>query len=203
MVATSAPEISVPTGSGSVTISADPALDPSINKQKIRKTLISNILWLLNNLLYLKIDGMYLQEEVGNKKNFKATEEKCRIRIRIKASQIRNIVGDIPPIRTLPIKGKLKELSLCVWDWPAGVVSWAEVGKGGVGGLLPRTLVHVGRPVHALPVRERGQVRVPKQNVAYRIHRIYQRVSDPDWIRIQSGQWIRIRIHESENDPQK
>ncbi len=26
---------------------------------------------------------------------------------------------------------------------------------------------------------------------------------DPDWIRIQSGQWIRIRIQEGENDPQK
>jgi hypothetical protein len=26
---------------------------------------------------------------------------------------------------------------------------------------------------------------------------------DPDWIRIQSGQWIWIRIHESNNDPQK
>jgi hypothetical protein len=42
------------------------------------------------------------------------------------------------------------------------------------------------------------------------------RVADPDWIRIQSGQWIRIRnpdsesgsglriwIHEGKNDPQK
>ncbi len=28
-------------------------------------------------------------------------------------------------------------------------------------------------------------------------------VSDPDWIRIQSGQWIRIRIQEGKNDPQK
>jgi hypothetical protein len=32
-------------------------------------------------------------------------------------------------------------------------------------------------------------------------------VSDPDWIRIQSGQWIRIRIRnwepEAKNDPQK
>jgi hypothetical protein len=27
------------------------------------------------------------------------------------------------------------------------------------------------------------------------------RVSDPDWIRIQSGQWIRIQ--EGKNDPQK
>ena len=26
---------------------------------------------------------------------------------------------------------------------------------------------------------------------------------DPDWIRIQSGQWIRIRIQEGKNDPQK
>ncbi len=26
---------------------------------------------------------------------------------------------------------------------------------------------------------------------------------DPDWIRIQSGQWIRIRIEEGKNDPQK
>jgi hypothetical protein len=28
---------------------------------------------------------------------------------------------------------------------------------------------------------------------------------DPDWIRIQSDQWIRIRIriHEGKNDPQK
>jgi hypothetical protein len=33
------------------------------------------------------------------------------------------------------------------------------------------------------------------------------RAADPDpyldWIRIQSGQWIRIRIQESKNDPQK
>jgi hypothetical protein len=29
------------------------------------------------------------------------------------------------------------------------------------------------------------------------------RVADPDWIRIQSGQWIRIRIQEGQNDPQK
>jgi hypothetical protein len=30
-------------------------------------------------------------------------------------------------------------------------------------------------------------------------------VSDPDWIRIQSGEWIRIRIriHEGKNDTQK
>jgi hypothetical protein len=28
-------------------------------------------------------------------------------------------------------------------------------------------------------------------------------VSDPDWIQIQSGQWIRIRIQEGESDPQK
>ena len=27
-------------------------------------------------------------------------------------------------------------------------------------------------------------------------------VSDPDWIRILSGQWIRIRIQEGKNDPQ-
>ena len=26
---------------------------------------------------------------------------------------------------------------------------------------------------------------------------------DPDWIRIQSGQWIGIRIQEGKNDPQK
>jgi hypothetical protein len=26
---------------------------------------------------------------------------------------------------------------------------------------------------------------------------------DPDWIRIQSGQWIRIRIQEGKNDPKK
>ncbi len=26
---------------------------------------------------------------------------------------------------------------------------------------------------------------------------------DPDWIRIQSGLWIRIRIQEGKNDPQK
>jgi hypothetical protein len=29
------------------------------------------------------------------------------------------------------------------------------------------------------------------------------RVADPDWIRIQSGQWIRIRIQEGKNDAQK
>jgi hypothetical protein len=29
------------------------------------------------------------------------------------------------------------------------------------------------------------------------------RVADPDWIRIQSGQWVRIRIQEGKNDPQK
>jgi hypothetical protein len=29
------------------------------------------------------------------------------------------------------------------------------------------------------------------------------RVADPDWIRIQSGQWIRIRIQEGKYDPQK
>ncbi len=29
------------------------------------------------------------------------------------------------------------------------------------------------------------------------------RVPDPDWIRIQSGQWIRIRIQEGKNYPQK
>jgi hypothetical protein len=30
------------------------------------------------------------------------------------------------------------------------------------------------------------------------------RVADPDWIQIQSGQWIRIRIRkEGKNDPQK
>jgi hypothetical protein len=28
-------------------------------------------------------------------------------------------------------------------------------------------------------------------------------VSDLDWIRIQSGQWIRIRIKKGKNDPQK
>jgi hypothetical protein len=28
-------------------------------------------------------------------------------------------------------------------------------------------------------------------------------VSDPDWIRIQSGQWIGIRIQEGKNDLQK
>jgi hypothetical protein len=26
---------------------------------------------------------------------------------------------------------------------------------------------------------------------------------DPDWIRTQSGQWIRIRIQEGKNEPQK
>jgi hypothetical protein len=26
---------------------------------------------------------------------------------------------------------------------------------------------------------------------------------DPDWMRIQSGPWIRIRIQEGKNDPQK
>jgi hypothetical protein len=26
---------------------------------------------------------------------------------------------------------------------------------------------------------------------------------DPNWSRIQSGQWIRIRIQEAKNDPQK
>jgi hypothetical protein len=26
---------------------------------------------------------------------------------------------------------------------------------------------------------------------------------DPDWIRVQSGLWIRIRIQEGKNDPQK
>ncbi len=26
---------------------------------------------------------------------------------------------------------------------------------------------------------------------------------DPDWIQIQLGQWIRIRIQEGKNDPQK
>jgi hypothetical protein len=37
--------------------------------------------------------------------------------------------------------------------------------------------------------------------------RVAGRVADPDWNRIQSGQWIRIRIRiqiqESKNDPQK
>ncbi len=28
-------------------------------------------------------------------------------------------------------------------------------------------------------------------------------VPDPDWIRIQLDQWIRIRIQEGKNDPQK
>jgi hypothetical protein len=28
-------------------------------------------------------------------------------------------------------------------------------------------------------------------------------VSDPDWIRIQSGQWFRIRIQEDKNEPKK
>jgi hypothetical protein len=28
-------------------------------------------------------------------------------------------------------------------------------------------------------------------------------VSDPEWIQIQSSQWIRIRIQEGKNDPQK
>ncbi len=34
---------------------------------------------------------------------------------------------------------------------------------------------------------------------------VVNRVSDPDpdWIRFQSGQWIRIRIQEGKNDPQK
>jgi hypothetical protein len=32
---------------------------------------------------------------------------------------------------------------------------------------------------------------------------IISRVADPDWIRIQSVQWIRIRIQEGKNDPQK
>jgi hypothetical protein len=37
------------------------------------------------------------------------------------------------------------------------------------------------------------------------IFRILDPDPDPDWIRIQSGQWIRIRIriHEGKNDPQK
>ncbi len=32
---------------------------------------------------------------------------------------------------------------------------------------------------------------------------VFGRVADPDWIRIQSGQWIRIRIQEGKNDQQK
>jgi hypothetical protein len=28
-------------------------------------------------------------------------------------------------------------------------------------------------------------------------------IRDPDWIRILSGPWIRIRIHESKNETQK
>jgi hypothetical protein len=47
-------------------------------------------------------------------------------------------------------------------DWPAGVVARAKVGQGVVGRLLPRALVNVSRPVHALAVGKRGQVRVPK-----------------------------------------
>jgi hypothetical protein len=30
---------------------------------------------------------------------------------------------------------------------------------------------------------------------------VYSRVADPDWIRIQSGQWIRIRIRNPDPDP--
>ncbi len=38
---------------------------------------------------------------------------------------------------------------------------------------------------------------------AFRYHTLFIRVSDPDpdWIRIQSGQWIRIRIRNPDPDP--
>ncbi len=32
---------------------------------------------------------------------------------------------------------------------------------------------------------------------------VVDRVADPDWIRIQPGQWIWIRIQEGKNDPKK
>ncbi len=41
---------------GSVFIFTDPYPDPSINKQKLRKTFFSTVLWLLNDLLSLKTD---------------------------------------------------------------------------------------------------------------------------------------------------
>jgi hypothetical protein len=37
----------------------------------------------------------------------------------------------------------------------------------------------------------------------FRVNKQKISVSDPDWIRIQSGYWIRIRIQEGKNDPQK
>jgi hypothetical protein len=36
-----------------------------------------------------------------------------------------------------------------------------------------------------------------------RVRCVNSSVSDPDWNQIQSGQWIRIRIQEGKNDPQK
>ncbi len=85
--------------SGSQSLSfPDPAPDPSIKKQKKRKTLNFPVLLLLNNLLSLKTGVNVHVPTVSNMHNnyfcghLEATEEKDRIRfrIRIKTSRIRN-----------------------------------------------------------------------------------------------------------------
>jgi hypothetical protein len=65
------PYVFGPHGSGAVVIRTDPDPDPSIGKQNILKILISTVLRIPNNLLYLKNDVKVPMLRRKQKKRFK------------------------------------------------------------------------------------------------------------------------------------
>jgi hypothetical protein len=67
-----------------------------------------------------------------------------------------------------------------------------------------RTKFHFHRPgVDAFNTAKIGQGKNQKPQVTHALLIVHHKVADPDpyWVRIQSGQWIRIQ--EGKNDPQK
>ncbi len=90
-------------GSEFVIICTDP--DPSINKQKVRKTLISTILWLFRSLKTdvndLNVPSTRKEQKTLKKKitlvgTLSATDEKIRIRIRTKCDGSTTLKKMIP-----------------------------------------------------------------------------------------------------------
>jgi hypothetical protein len=69
--------------------------------------------------------------------------------------------------------------------------------------LLPETVHDAALPVPAEEVEVRDICQHAHSLVVlHHLHIITRiRVSDPDWIRIQSGQWIQIRIRNPDLDP--
>jgi hypothetical protein len=78
-----------------------------------------------------------------------------------------------------------------------GDVRWESTGTGTLRYLFKCVNVNSKSRTSTLPYR------VPYGTVHYRKSSVSRSVSnpDPDWVRIQSGQWIRIRIRNPDPDP--